>query len=57
MNMDPDSSNEQEKVRRLLLKKLSSRRETDHAEADAILDETVREVVDNWRRQFGPGEA
>ena len=24
---------------------------------DAILDETVREVVDNWRRQFGPGEA
>ena len=24
---------------------------------DAILDETVRDVIDNWRHQFGPGEA
>ncbi|MET0645798.1 MAG: hypothetical protein ABW208_04205 [Pyrinomonadaceae bacterium] len=24
---------------------------------DAILDETVRAVIDNWRHQFGPGEA
>ena len=24
---------------------------------DAILDETVRDVVDNWRHHFGPGEA
>ena len=24
---------------------------------DAILDRTVRAVIDNWRQQFGPGEA
>lgn len=24
---------------------------------DAILDQTVRAVVDNWRQAFGPGEA
>ena len=24
---------------------------------DAILNQTVRAVIDNWRHQFGPGEA
>jgi hypothetical protein len=24
---------------------------------DAILDQTVRAVLDNWRREFGPGQA
>jgi hypothetical protein len=24
---------------------------------DAILDQTVRAVIDHWRHQFGPGEA
>ena len=36
---------------------LRNHRGEDLSHPDAILDQTVRDVIDNWRHEFGPGEA